>query len=99
MIPCPCCRAANESGPNCRRCKADLSLLFAVARRRAFLLSAAQAFAAEGRLPAARRALDEATALRAGDDVRRLRAAVDLLAGDYRAAWNAYDAVVAGTES
>ena len=26
---CPCCKANNDSGPACRRCKADLSLLFA----------------------------------------------------------------------
>lgn len=29
-ITCPCCRAANASGPQCRRCKADLGLLFAL---------------------------------------------------------------------
>ena len=26
-VPCPCCKAANDTGPGCRRCKADLSLL------------------------------------------------------------------------
>jgi predicted ATPase len=28
-LACPCCKAANDVGPNCRRCKADLSLAFA----------------------------------------------------------------------
>jgi hypothetical protein len=32
-VACPCCRAVNESGPACRRCKADLGLLFALDRQ------------------------------------------------------------------
>ena len=28
MIRCPVCKAENSQGPTCRRCKADLSLLF-----------------------------------------------------------------------
>src|SRR5262249_17865113 len=31
---CPVCKAENAQGPACRRCKADLSLLFAVEARR-----------------------------------------------------------------
>lgn len=94
MIPplsCPCCRAANDTGPACRRCKADLSLLFAVADRRGFLVSEARKLAAKGKFAEALRSLEEAAALRAGDDVRRLSAAVRLLAGDYAAALAAYD--------
>lgn len=34
-IVCPCCRAGNDAGPACRRCKADLSLLFEARTRRA----------------------------------------------------------------
>jgi hypothetical protein len=90
-ITCPCCRAANETGPACRRCKADLSLLFAVADRRGFLVSEAREFAARGKFAEAVRSLEEAAALRAGDDVRRLTAAVRLLAGQYAAALAAYD--------
>src|SRR5689334_14157205 len=90
-ITCPCCRAANDVGPNCRRCKADLSLLFAVADRRGFLVSEARKFAARGKFAEAVRSLEEAAALRAGDDVRRLTAAVRLLAGQYAAALAAYD--------
>ena len=33
-VTCPCCRAATESGPACRRCKADLGLLFALEQQR-----------------------------------------------------------------
>ncbi len=90
-ITCPCCRAANDAGPLCRRCKADLSLLFAVADRRGFLVSEARKFAARGKFAEAVRSLQEAAALRAGDDVRRLTAAVRLLAGEYAAALAAYD--------
>jgi Flp pilus assembly protein TadD len=90
-ITCPCCRAANDAGPACRRCKADLTLLFAVADRRGFLVSEARNLAADGKYGDALRSLDEAAALRAGDDVRQLGAAVRLLAGDYAAARAAYD--------
>ena len=34
-LRCPVCKAENAQGPNCRRCKADLSLLFALEDRRA----------------------------------------------------------------
>lgn len=33
---CPVCRAENDRGPNCRRCRADLSLLFALEKQRRF---------------------------------------------------------------
>jgi hypothetical protein len=33
-MPCPVCRASVEQGPQCRRCRADLSLLFALAEQR-----------------------------------------------------------------
>ena len=32
---CPVCKAENEMTPQCRRCKADLSLLLALERGRA----------------------------------------------------------------
>jgi len=89
-FPCPCCRASNDAGPACRRCKADLSLLFAVAEQRSSLVAEAQSFAAEGKFADALRSLEEADALRSGDDVRQLRAAVLLAAGDFAAAWGAY---------
>ncbi len=97
-IACPCCRAANETGPTCRRCRADLSLLFAVADRRGFLLSEARRLVAEGKFADAVRSLDEAAALRAGGDVRRLRAAALLLAGEYAAALAAYDGLASRPE-
>lgn len=89
-IPCPCCRAANDAGPACRRCKADLSPLFALEARREFLLADAQQLAGDGRFADALTRVNEAETLRWGDDVRRLRAAVLLLAGDFPAAWTCY---------
>ena len=31
---CPVCRATNDQGPQCRRCKADLGLLFRLEAQR-----------------------------------------------------------------
>jgi hypothetical protein len=36
---CPVCKADNDQGPACRRCKADLSLLWALEARREALLA------------------------------------------------------------
>ena len=33
-MKCPVCRAENDQGPQCRRCKADLALLFTLADQR-----------------------------------------------------------------
>jgi hypothetical protein len=33
-MKCPVCRVDNEQGPSCRRCRADLSLLFALEEQR-----------------------------------------------------------------
>ena len=81
-IPCPCCRASNES-TTCRRCKADLSLLFAVEARRGYLIESARFNLAEGKVESAELALQEAAGLRAGEDLTPLWALVSLLKGDY----------------
>ena len=93
-ITCPCCRASNDVGPACRRCKADLALLFAVEARRGFLIAEAKQLAADGQFADAVRSLDDAERLRGGPDVRRLRAAALLLAGEFAAALAAYHALV-----
>jgi hypothetical protein len=91
-LPCPCCRAVNDAGPACRRCKADLSLLFALEEQRECLLAAAKRQAAQGRFADALDAVGEAEDLRRGDDVRRLRAALHLLNRDFPAALACYSA-------
>jgi hypothetical protein len=86
MIPCPCCKATNTA-PVCRRCKADLGLLFQIEARRAFHIDSAKRFAADQRYPEADRELDQAAQFRPGDDVLGLKAALHLLRGDYAAAF------------
>jgi Flp pilus assembly protein TadD len=90
-VPCPCCKASNDTGPACRRCKSDLSLLLAVEDERASLVAAARTLAAESRHSESLAALDRAAQLRRTDDVLRLRAAVLLLARDFAGARRAYD--------
>jgi hypothetical protein len=84
---CPVCRAENTSGPQCRRCRADLALLFALEDQRAHLLAAARTALtrADGREVV--RLAAAAQDLRDGDDVRRLRALGHLLQRDFAAAW------------
>lgn len=89
-VPCPCCKASNDTGPNCRRCKADLSLLFAVEEQRTAAVEEARQLAAAGQFPGSLAALDRAAQLRRGPDVPRLRAAVLILARDFPAALRAY---------
>ena len=98
-VACPCCRAANDAGPACRRCKADLALLFRVEAERILRLSEAARNAARGRFPSALEHLARAAAPRGGEDVRRLRAAVLLLSRDFAAARAAHagPTAVAGT--
>lgn len=86
-LTCPACRAANDAGPNCRRCKADLALLVAVEDRRDFLLADARRAASEGRLVEAEDSITQADGLRHGADVKQLLAAVRLLRGDFAGAW------------
>lgn len=88
-LTCPVCRAGNDAGPDCRRCKADLTLCFAVERQRTAALVAAHAAAAQGDLPRAFSHVGRTAALRRGADVQQLRATLALLAGDFAGAWGA----------
>ena len=94
-LRCPVCRADNATGPACRRCRADLSLLAAVEARRDAHLARARTALRDGRLDEARDELTDAQKLRAGTDVRRLWACVFLLAGDFPAALAEHAAAVA----
>ena len=82
-IPCPCCRASNES-PVCRRCRADLSLLAAIEARREYLLEAARVKL--GRGEDTWTMIEEAASLRNGSDAAQLRAVAALIRGEYAAA-------------
>jgi hypothetical protein len=112
-MQCPVCKAENSQGPACRRCKADLTLLWELEERRQALLSEAQhhltvgatepnADNSRGARPAEwRLALEPATEamqLRAGTDAGHLIAIARLLARDFAGAWHAYLAVKATSE-
>jgi hypothetical protein len=89
-IACPVCRASVEAGPQCRRCKADLSLLFALEARRDALLAAARRALAAGRVDVALTLAHGAERLRRGADARRLIATAHLLRREFAAAWQWY---------
>jgi hypothetical protein len=86
---CPVCRAENSEGPLCRRCRADLSLLFTLEEQRRQLLEAAAALARTDVNEAVRLAA-AAHDLRQGDDSARLLALGRLLQRDFAGAWEAY---------
>jgi hypothetical protein len=86
------CKADNAAGPQCRRCKADLSLLFALDEQRGRLLARAAAAAARGEWLLASDLAAEAHGLRRDEDSRRLLAASRLMQGDFEGAWMTYSA-------
>ena len=69
---CPVCKADNTQGPLCRRCKADLSLLFALEEQRRQALTAARRAAAAGDWPTFRQQVERADSLRRDDETKRL---------------------------
>jgi hypothetical protein len=89
-LTCPVCRARVESGPQCRRCKADLSLLFALEARRDAALTAARLALGAAQPDKALARAQGADRLRGDADARRLIAAAHLLRRDFTAAWLTY---------
>ncbi len=81
-IACPCCKASNAAA-TCRRCRADLTLLFRIEERRNYHVNVAKRFAADSRWAEALRQIDSAEQLRAGEDVNGLRAALFLHQGHF----------------
>ncbi len=92
-VRCPVCRAENDAGPGCRRCKADLAPLFEVEARRAAALRQAAAAAARGDGDAVARCADEADQLRPGPDTQRWRAVGHLLRRDFARALACYQVI------
>ena len=88
-LRCPVCKADNTQGPLCRRCKADLSLLFILEEQRRQALADARRAAAAGDWHSFRRWAERADALRRDDESRRLLAAAHLLHGDFAEALQA----------
>ncbi len=82
-IRCPVCRADSDTGPGCRRCKADLTPLFELEARRARALTQAAQAAARGAGDAVLRHAREAQLLRAGPDAMQWLAAGYVLQRDF----------------
>jgi Flp pilus assembly protein TadD len=87
---CPVCRAAVDDEPVCRRCRADLSLLFTIEDQRVYHLTAARDALQQGNWESALTQARQATSLRCDDESRMLQAAAHLLRGDFPAAWECY---------
>jgi hypothetical protein len=89
-LRCPVCKADNVEGPSCRRCKADLSLLFALAAARRQVLAEARCRFAQADWPGAARLAAEADRMRADEESRKLLALARLLNGEFAGAWEGY---------
>jgi hypothetical protein len=92
-LNCPVCRAENTTGPACRRCRADLSLIMAVEARRDHHVATARSAMRDGRFDDALDELSKAEELHSAADIRQMRACVYLLAGDFPAALAEHAAV------
>ncbi len=87
---CPVCKADNSQGPQCRRCKADLSLLLALEDQRQRALAEARNCLRRGEWQAAREQIEAADWLRGDEESRQLTAVAHLLKGDFAGALRAY---------
>jgi hypothetical protein len=90
MLRCPVCKADNAAGPQCRRCKADLSLLWELERHRDAALQDARRRLWAGDWRGARERAEVADRLRGDEDSRRVLALASLLGGDFVTAWESY---------
>ena len=86
-LRCPVCKADNTTGPTCRRCKADLSLVFALEDHRAVALSEAKDALDERQYAEAHSAALRADHLRRDEVSNRLVALTAILCGDHAQAW------------
>jgi hypothetical protein len=83
---CPVCKAEVAEGPLCRRCKADLSLLFQLEKQRERCCAAARQRLGEGRWSDAIRLAAQADGLRHDDESLRLAALGYLFLHDFEQA-------------
>jgi hypothetical protein len=87
---CPVCKAPLEAGPQCRRCRADLSLLFTLAQQRAHAIRAAGECLRRGKPRHALAIAAGVEALKYDADSLRLRALVHLVEGNFAEALSCY---------
>lgn len=92
-VSCPVCKAENSTPPNCRRCKADLSMIFALEQNKARLVAQALKALEEKRWQEAQEWARQARALSEEEEIEKLLALTSLLCGDFHQAWRSYGAV------
>jgi hypothetical protein len=73
-LRCPVCKAENSTPPACRRCKADLSMLFSLEDDRAALLTRARQLVGAGSTAEAARLASRANVLREDEESLQLMA-------------------------
>jgi hypothetical protein len=93
---CPVCRAQVEQGPQCRRCRADLALLFQLEEQRQEVLARAYQSLRQGHWDRAMALADGADALRRDAESQRMGALVRLLQGRFDEAWKRYTTLPRG---
>lgn len=86
MINCPVCRAAEQTGPQCRRCRADLSLLVGLETRRSELMARARHLVQQKDWHRAVDIVEEANSLRQDFESQQTLAVLAVLRHDYRRA-------------
>jgi hypothetical protein len=87
---CPVCKAENAQGPACRRCKADLSPLFALEDQRRRTMAEARRCLQCGDWQAAVGHAETADWLRGDEESQRLMAMAHLLGRNFTGAWQFY---------
>lgn len=92
-LACPVCKAENAAGPSCRRCKADLTMLFALADSREELLDAARSAYEHGHVADAWQYAVVANEQREDAESLRWSAMLNLVHGNFGEAWRAYRAL------
>src|SRR5438132_1744858 len=92
LMRCPVCKAPLEAGPQCRRCRADLSLLFTLAQQREQAIRAAHECLRRGKTHKAFAIAAGVEALKYDADSLRLRALVYLLEGKFTEALRCHHA-------
>lgn len=89
-LTCPVCKASNLVPPHCRRCKADLTDLFALAAEHAAIRAQAREQFKAGQWQQAYLAARRALAIRQDPSTLRLAGITALLAGDLVGTWHCY---------
>jgi hypothetical protein len=86
-LACPVCKAENAAGPTCRRCKADLAMLFALDQQRSALLARSRQSLHRGDECEALRTARQANDLRSDRESLRWLTLMLMLAEDFGEAW------------